>query len=163
MNDDYFLWRHSMAFIRFHTPSLRQSKGKPCVCKGLIGNVLGCVPPDSPFVIAVADPSRYTAGRRSGYQLDGLVRRALPRNIYRYFCRSIRLRAPRSGWPVGNDVAPRPVWYRNDSRYRRIPVPCAMNGAPPQENPCHIVWPSNELQGGWPPCNSGRNNKPYPW
>ena len=86
-----------MAFIRFHTPSLRQSKGKPCVCKGLIGNVLGCVPPDSPFVIAVADPSRYSAGRRSGYRPDGLVRRVLPRNIYRYFCRSIRLRAPRSG------------------------------------------------------------------
>ena len=59
--------------------------------------VLGCVPPGNPFVIAVADPSRYSAGRRSGYRPDGLVRRVLPRNIYRYFCRSIRLRAPRSG------------------------------------------------------------------
>ncbi len=34
MNDDYFLWRHSMAFIRFHTPSLRQSKGKPSLYRG---------------------------------------------------------------------------------------------------------------------------------
>ena len=93
MNDDYFLWRHSMAFIRFHTPSLRQSRASLLY----IGAKLVMpryVPPGSPFVIAVADPSRYTAERRSEYQLDGLVRRVLPRNIYRYFCRSIRLRAP---------------------------------------------------------------------